>query len=119
MTKIVQLNVGGMHCNVAENTLMKHEDTMLSKLITGKWKEEGNTEPLSIDRNGLQCILDWYRDGKIMVSKAITVEAIKSETLFFGLPADGIIEESQSVYDYASCLNDTFQHLRRLRLNPV
>jgi hypothetical protein len=111
MTKIVQLNVGGVRYEVAEDTLMRYEDTMLAKMISGKWKEGGNTEPLFIDRNGerFQYILDWYRDGKITVPKTITVEAIKSETLFFGLPADAIIEETQSIYDY--------DHLSTIPLN--
>jgi hypothetical protein len=119
MTKIVQLNIGGMRYDVVEDILMKHEDTMLAKLISGKLKEGNNTETLFIDRNGerFQYILDWYRDGKITVPKTITVEAIKSETLFFGLPTDAIIEETQPIYDYASSLDDAVQRSKRLRLH--
>jgi hypothetical protein len=119
MTKIVQLNVGGMRYDVAEDTLMKHEDTMLAKMISKKWHKGINEEPLFIDRDGerFRFILDWYRDSRIIEPRTIGIEAIKSDALFFGLPVDAIIEETQSVYDYASSLSENVQRLRRLRLN--
>jgi hypothetical protein len=51
-TKIVQFDVGGVHYNVAEDTLMKYEGTMLAKMVAEKWKKGGDEEPLFIDRNG-------------------------------------------------------------------
>jgi hypothetical protein len=42
MTKIIQFNVGGMRYDIAEETLLNHEDTMLAKLVSGKWRKGGN-----------------------------------------------------------------------------
>lgn len=95
MTKIIELNVGGMRYDVAEDTLMKYEDTMLAKMVADKWQKGGDQEPKFIDRDGerFRYILDWYRDGRITVPRTITIDALKNDVLFFGLPADAIIEE--------------------------
>jgi hypothetical protein len=81
-TKIVQFDVGGVHYNVAEDTLMKYEGTMLAKMVAEKWKKGGDEEPLFIDRNGerFQYILDWYRDGRITVPRIIAIDALIEET---------------------------------------
>jgi hypothetical protein len=49
--------------------------------------------PLFIDRNGerFQYILDWYRDGRIIVPRTIAIYAVKGDTLFFGLLDDVIV----------------------------
>lgn len=47
--------------------------------------------------------------------KTITVESTKSETLLFGLPTDAIIEQNQSVDDYAAVLSDAVLRLARLK----
>lgn len=119
MTKIVHFNVGGMRYDVAEDTLMKYEDTMLAKMVSEKWHKENGQEPLFIDSNGerFQYILDWYRNGRIDLPKTISVDAIRNEASFFGLPENVVIEESHSVDHYASSLLDTVHRLRRLRSN--
>jgi hypothetical protein len=107
MTKIIHLNVGGTRYDIAEETLLNHEDTMLAKLVSSKWKKGGNQEPLFIDRNGerFQYIVDWYRDGQITVPRTISVNALRNDALFFGLPENVVIEETKSFDDYASCLH--------------
>jgi hypothetical protein len=61
-TSIIHLNVGGTRYDVAEDTLMKHEDTMLAKMVSERWQKRINGRPLFIDGNGerFQYILDWY-----------------------------------------------------------
>jgi hypothetical protein len=41
--------VGGMRYNVAAETLMKHEHTMLAKMISERWNKGINQEPLFND----------------------------------------------------------------------
>jgi hypothetical protein len=99
---------------VAKETLLKFDDTMLAKLISVKQIKGSNQEPLFIDRNGerFQYILDWYQDGRITLTTIIAIEVIKSDAIFFGLPENAIIEESNCISDYMSSFYDT-------RLNKI
>jgi hypothetical protein len=108
-----------MRYDVAKETLLKFDDTMLAKLISEKQIKGSNQEPLFIDRNGerFQYILDWYRDGRITLPKTIAIEAIKSDALFFGLPENAIIEESNSISDYMSSFYDTSTRLDKMKSN--
>jgi hypothetical protein len=117
--EIIHFNVGGMHYDVAKETLLKFNDTMLAKLIVEKQIKGSIQEPLFIDRNGerFQYILDWYRDGRISVPKTIGIDAVKIDALFFGLPENAIIEEANSTYDYMSSLHDTVTRLKKVKLN--
>jgi hypothetical protein len=119
MTKIIQFNVGGMRYDIAEETLLNHADTMLAKLVSSKWKKGGNQEPLFIDRDGerFRYILDWYRDGQIIVPKTIPVSALRNDALFFGLPDDVVIEETQSFGDYVSLFHGTVTRFQSLRIS--
>lgn len=118
MTKIIQFNVGGTRYDIAEETLLNHADTMLAKLVSSKWKKGGNQEPLFIDRDGerFRYILDWYRDGQITVPRTIPVSALRNDALFFGLPDDVVIEETQSFGDYVSLFHGTVTRFQSLRI---
>lgn len=87
----------GTHYDVAKDTLLKFEDTMLAKLVSDKWNQNSH-EAIFIDRDGerFKYILDWYRDGKITVPKIVSIDAIKSEAEYFGL-GDIIIEQPNSL----------------------
>jgi hypothetical protein len=103
-TKTVHFDVGGKIYKVAEDTLMKYENTVLAKMVSENWNKGNNLEPLFIDRNGerFQYILDWYRDGRITVPRTVAIEAVKGDALFFGLPDDVVIEDTHSIDDYVS-----------------
>jgi hypothetical protein len=105
-TKIVHFDVGGKLYKVAVDILMKYENTMLAKMVSEKWNKEENQVPLFIDRNGerFQHILDWYRDGRMIVPRTVAIDAMKSDALFFGLPDDLIVEDTHSIDDYVSAL---------------
>jgi hypothetical protein len=118
MTDIVNLDVGGMHYSVAKSTIMKYEDTMLAKLVSKKWntKTRNGDKPIFIDRNGerFDLILDFYRDGEIIVPNTVAIDAIKKDALFFGLPEDASImmaKNTLSLKDF-SRLWSTFRTLR-------
>jgi hypothetical protein len=105
-TKTVHFDVGGKIYKVAEDTLMKYENTVLAKMVSKNWNKGNNLEPLYIDRNGerFQYILDWYRDGRITVPRTVAIEAVKGDASFFGLPDDVVIEDTHSIDDYVSAL---------------
>lgn len=118
-TEIVNFNVGGVQYHVARNTLLNAEDTMLSKLVSDKWTAGQNQESIFIDRDGerFKYILDWCRDGKIIVPKTVALDAVKSDAEFFGLPEDAIIEKElpvDSCDKLLSVLSDGAKYLEKL-----
>lgn len=93
MTEIVHFNVGGTLYDVARDTLLSATNTMLAKMVSDKWTAKNSREIIFIDRDGerFKYILDWYRNGKIIVPKTIALDAVRSEALYFGLPENAII----------------------------
>jgi hypothetical protein len=96
MTEIVNLNVGGIQYSVARSTIMKYEETMLAKLVSEKWNPQSSEAPIFIDRDGerFKFILDFYRDGEIIVPNTFAIDAVKNDALYFGLPENANIKES-------------------------
>jgi hypothetical protein len=72
MSEIVNLNVGGIQYSAARNTIMKHEETMLAKLVSEKWNPNSEV-PIFVDRDGerFKYILDFFRDGEILVPNTV------------------------------------------------
>jgi hypothetical protein len=72
--EIIHFNVGGSLYDVARNTLLKFENTMLANLVSDRWRNGHKDDIIFIDRDGdrFKYILDWYRDGKIHISKTVT-----------------------------------------------
>ena len=94
----VVLNVCGMKYEVLVATLMNCPDTMLGSLVdkwnnSGEFSSDGTTREVFIDRNGerFQYILDWYRDGRIVLPPQVSREAMLSDCEFFGLPANAVM----------------------------
>jgi hypothetical protein len=75
---------------------MKHEGTMLAKLVSERWKPQSNETPIFIDRDveNFKYILEFYRDGEIIVPRTVAIEAIKNDVLYFGSPKNSSIKES-------------------------
>jgi hypothetical protein len=77
---------------------MKYEDAMLAKLVSKKWNTNtrNGDKPIFIDRNGerFDLILDFYRDGEIIVPNTVAIDAVRNDALYFGLPANANIKES-------------------------
>jgi hypothetical protein len=73
--EIIHFNVGGTLYDVARETLLKFENTMLATLVSDKWRISRKEEIIFIDRDGerFKYILDWYRDGKINIPKTVNI----------------------------------------------
>jgi hypothetical protein len=118
-TEIVNFNVGGVQYHVARDTVLNAEETMLKKLVSDKWTAGHDEESIFIDRDGerFKYILDWYRDGKIIVPKTVALDAVKSDAEFFGLPENAIIEKElpvDSCDKLLSVLSDGAKYLEKL-----
>eukprot|EP01064_Diplonema_japonicum_P011843 TRINITY_DN192_c0_g1_i1.p1 TRINITY_DN192_c0_g1~~TRINITY_DN192_c0_g1_i1.p1 ORF type:complete len:185 (+),score=43.25 TRINITY_DN192_c0_g1_i1:73-627(+) len=109
----VVLNVCGMKYEVLVATLLNSPETMLGGLVD-KWNETGEfsdssatTREIFIDRNGerFQYILDWYRDGKIVLPPHVSYEAFLSDLQFFGLPTDAVQSPSRNQLCVVSSIN--------------
>jgi hypothetical protein len=116
--EIVIFNVGGTRYDVAIDILMKFEDTLLAQMVVLKWNKSSQ-EPIYIERDGerFRYILDWYRDGRINVPKTDSIESIKSEALFFGLPRNIIIEESYSFDDFLESFDVVAYRSKKMKSN--
>jgi hypothetical protein len=69
---------------------------MLANLVSGRWNPQSSETPIFIDRDGqnFKYILEFYRDGEIIVPRTVAIEAIKKDALYFGLPEILNIKES-------------------------
>jgi hypothetical protein len=76
--EIIHFNVGGSLYDVARNTLLKFEDTMLANLVSDRWRSGHKDDIIFIDRDGdrFKYILDWYRDGKINIPKTVNINIL-------------------------------------------
>jgi hypothetical protein len=111
MTTFFSFNVGGTLYDVAKDTILKFEDTMLAKLVSDRWNKDGDKCQIFIDRDGerFKYILDWYRNGKMIVPRWL-IDAVRSDVEYFGLPEDAI-EQSNSLDDHLYSLRDAASYL--------
>jgi hypothetical protein len=86
----VIFNVGGTFYEVYANTLLKHPNTTLARLLVSKPYILGSVTPVFIDRDGgrFKYILDWYRDGVISLPLHLPVGPLCRDIQYFGLPDD-------------------------------
>lgn len=82
---VVELDVGGQRFKVARSTIMKFPDTMLGALID-RW--DTDTKPAFIDRDPRRFgyILDFYRNGEIVLPISVSKTEVEKDAKFFGLP---------------------------------
>ena len=89
MDKIISLNVGGVHYDVAYTTLTVCKDTMLAKLVNGAIPSRELNGRIFIDRNGkiFDHILDFLRNGSewMLPEKHDLVKRIYLEAKFYGI----------------------------------
>eukprot|EP01061_Rhynchopus_euleeides_P015180 TRINITY_DN26001_c1_g2_i2.p1 TRINITY_DN26001_c1_g2~~TRINITY_DN26001_c1_g2_i2.p1 ORF type:complete len:184 (+),score=74.48 TRINITY_DN26001_c1_g2_i2:70-621(+) len=100
----VILNVCGMKYEVLVATLLNCPETMLGSLVekwntSGEFSADAPTREVFIDRNGerFQYILDWYRDGRIVLPPHVPREAMLGDVEFFGLPSNAVAPARQQV----------------------
>ena len=89
MDKIISLNVGGVHYDVAYTTLTVCKDTMLAKLVDGVIPSREVNDRIFIDRNGkiFDHILDFLRNGNewMLPESSDLVKRIYLEAKFYGI----------------------------------
>ena len=87
--KIVRLNVGGTHYDVAYSTLTMNPDTMLARLVSGTIPTRELDGRIFIDRNGriFEHILDFLRNGNqwIISEDQNLIKRIHLEAKFFAI----------------------------------
>jgi hypothetical protein len=89
--EVVQLDVGGTLYKVAVDTLLRHPETMLSKLVSERWQDSPDSKNDSIfidrDKDLFKYILAWYRNGIIVIPRTVAIAEVKHEIDYFCLPA--------------------------------
>jgi hypothetical protein len=96
----VKLNVGGMLYEVALDTLMRHPQTMLAKLVSEIWRGSpcARGDPIFIDRDKdlFKYILAWYRDDTMIIPRTVAIDALRNEARFFSLPDNIAVEQEKA-----------------------
>jgi len=100
--------VGGQAFEVAKTTVLKFPDTILAKMIAGEFDQTD----LRIDRDPtrFRYILNWFRDGTLILPLNISKEEIIKEVIYYNLP----IRESEIRYasfPHMSALSDFQRHV--------
>jgi len=100
--------VGGQAFEVAKTTVLKFPDTILAKMITGQFDQTD----LRIDRDParFRYILNWLRDGTLILPINISKEEMITEVNYYNLP----IQESDIHYapfPHMSALSDFQRHV--------
>lgn len=139
---VITFDLSGSIFRVALSTLQKHPESMLYKMVEeGKWKEGSASSskrskidlsashPIFIDRCGrvFPFVLQYLRDGKILLPFNVSEREVKRELKFFGLEEDVEIEREASWADpqyifnmikhLKNELDDGIRHIR-MKLEP-
>jgi hypothetical protein len=120
MPSNILFNVGGTPYKVSHSLLESHPDSMLAKCICKKWRADPTVESF-IDRNGtrFQYVLDYMRDGEVILPITETKEAVLAELAYFGIEADAKkVNDSGArhvgcVDSYNNALNDLQNKIAR------
>lgn len=67
---------------------MKFPETMLAVMVSERWSSCSHSEPFFIDRDAsrFRYVLDFYRDGEIILAPGVSREEMVREAEYFGLP---------------------------------
>ncbi|KAF4657340.1 Serine/threonine-protein phosphatase 2A activator, partial [Perkinsus chesapeaki] len=89
---LISFNVGGRIFQITKSTLDKYPSTVLAD----RWTNGEVCGPIFLDRNpdAFGFILDWYRNGRIVLPRHCPVSkaAVEMEIEYFGLPSDTDVE---------------------------
>jgi len=97
----VDMNVGGTMFTVHVDTIMQYPDTMLGSMLSKRWANENETDKeIFLDRDPVRFryILDFYRNGKIVIPHNTTKAEMLAEIEYFSLP----LEKEDIQYDVSS-----------------
>jgi hypothetical protein len=92
VVETVSFDVGGKLHRVARSTLELYGDSMLAKLVSERWQNNGgdhqsDSEPIFIDRDGDRFghVLDYLRYGMVALPKTVFKEMFLKDMDFYGL----------------------------------
>lgn len=119
----VTFNVGGSKYRVSRSLLDQYPDTMLSRMISDTWQQEGKeNDEFFIERNGARFayVLDYMRDGCVFLpggNPVCTKSSLLRELIYFGF--ENVDEDSIEVEfshldaaNYIARLNEDFEQER-------
>lgn len=88
-TNTVTFNVGGKRFTISRSFLDRYPETMLTAASSKTWQHDQDEE-VFIDRNGqrFQFVLDYLRDGKVVLPMYETKDALASELEYFNIEVD-------------------------------
>ena len=116
----VQFDIGGTLYKVSLSLLESFPDSMLSSIVSTKWKE-GFEEQIFIERDGhrFRYVLDYMRDGKVTLPKGECIEALCTELEYFGIEYESTkissndnLNVPESIRNYGVYLNK-FQSMKQ------
>jgi hypothetical protein len=113
MTDTAQFNIGGKPYKVSRSLLESHPNTMLANIASEKWQEDPEAE-IFIERNGnrFQYVLDYMRDGKVVLPVTESKESVLAELKYFGVEAnksevsDTSAKRADCVKSYSTVIQD-------------
>ena len=89
MAETVHFNVGGTKYEVARSLIQRYPNTMLARMISEEWQNSNgnNTNELFIERDGdrFRYVLDYLRDGKIILPINIPKSSMMEELQYYGI----------------------------------
>ena len=85
MVETVNFDVGGKKHRVTKSQIDLHPNTMIAKLVSDQWRQDGENE-IFIDRNGtlFEYVLDYLRDGKVHLPVTVSKAALMEELVYYG-----------------------------------
>ena len=115
--EIVTFNVGGTNYQVARSTLQKYPDSMLATLVSERWAGSGKEgQPIFIDRDPVRFryILDLYRDAQAVVPLTVSLQEMRKEAQYFGLPEEAVCvayEDAEMTRRVAATITAAYEDL--------
>jgi len=107
----VTYTVGGKPFEIARRTVMKFPDTLLAKMISGEFDKSD----LRIDRDPtrFRYILNWFRDGRMILPLNIAKEEMITEITYYNLPVS-VSDINHASFPHISALSDFQKHIQEV-----
>jgi BTB/POZ domain len=114
---IVTFDVGGTTYRVSRSTIESFPESMLARLVSETWNEQGDDTPIFIDRSGsrFEYVLDYLRDGTVDVPISMSKRALLNDFDYYGIQVDpkkilgtgtwsGLADTNRNTVEDADCL---------------
>mmetsp|Transcript_9294 Transcript_9294/g.28655 ORF Transcript_9294/g.28655 Transcript_9294/m.28655 type:complete len:218 (-) Transcript_9294:87-740(-) len=111
----VKFDVGGVVYKTARSTLQKFPESMLATMVSDRWAASSSEEAFFVDRdpNRFRYILDFYRDGHIILPITVSKREVLREAEYFGVPVSAADIEVDTA-DFAEVKRSVLEHEREM-----